>query len=86
VPFERSIEVTLDHGFHNTMEGDYASVAYWYQEEPHADFPELPALPLRRVAPPLLNVLQHVLLAGALLAVVGLGAALARAAFALFGR
>jgi hypothetical protein len=86
IPFARSIEVSVDHGLRNTMEGDYASVAYWYQEEPHADFPELPAPARRRVVHPLLNLGQHLLLAGALLVVLGLAAALGHAALTLVGR
>jgi hypothetical protein len=35
---------------------------------------------------PLLNVLQHLLLAGALVVILGLAAALGRVAFALIGR
>jgi hypothetical protein len=80
IPFEQSIEVSMDHGFRNSKEGDYASVAYWYQEEPHSEFPPLAPAPLRRVAPPFVNVLQHALLAGAALAVLGAVAALIRAA------
>ena len=37
------------HGFYrNRMNDDIASVAYWYQEEPHAPFPTLPAAAERR--------------------------------------
>jgi hypothetical protein len=86
VPFERSIEVCIDHGFQNTMEADYATVAYWYQEEPHADFPALPPAPLRRVAPPAVNLVQHALIAGAAAALLGLVAVLGRAALAWLGR
>jgi hypothetical protein len=38
IPFEKSLRVTLDHGLESSMAGDYASVAYWYQLEPHATF------------------------------------------------
>lgn len=39
--FERSIRVTLEHGHANCHANDYASVAYWYQTEPHRSFPSL---------------------------------------------
>ncbi|MEW5944975.1 MAG: glycoside hydrolase family 172 protein [bacterium] len=43
VPFEREIRVTLEHGGTNDVPGsDYASVAYWYQVEPHSDWAPLP--------------------------------------------
>ncbi len=86
IPFEQSIEISIDHGFRNTMDGDYASVAFWYQQEPHADFPALPLGPLRRVVPPFLNVLQHALLASVGVAALGVAALLVRAALALLGR
>jgi hypothetical protein len=47
VHFEKSIEISLDHGLVNTMTGDYSTVAYWYQLEPHQSFPELPSLARR---------------------------------------
>ena len=37
VPFSESIQVTIDHGLDNCIQGDYASVAYWYQREPHRE-------------------------------------------------
>lgn len=40
--FERSIKVTIEHGHANKLSFDYSSTAYWYQAEPHADFPPLP--------------------------------------------
>lgn len=44
VIFQRSIRVTIEHGHANRRGDDYASVAFWYQAEPHAPFPELPAV------------------------------------------
>lgn len=43
--FTRSIRWTIEHGHANNFEADYASVAYWYQTEPHRPFPA--ALPSR---------------------------------------
>lgn len=42
VTFEKSIRVTIEHGHANSRSDDFYSVAYWYQAEPHAKFPELP--------------------------------------------
>lgn len=74
VPFTRALDVTIDHGLHNGVEGDYASVAYWYQAEPHAPFPALPSATDRRPSSPLRNVLQFAL-AVAILAIALGGAA-----------
>jgi len=41
VRFKKSIRVTVEHGHANNLANDYASVAYWYQSEPHGAFPEL---------------------------------------------
>jgi hypothetical protein len=42
IRFERSLVWTIEHGHANNYQNDYASVAYWYQTEPHALFPTLP--------------------------------------------
>jgi len=43
ITFEKSIKVTIEHGHGNSRSDDFYSVAYWYQTEPHAAFPALPA-------------------------------------------
>jgi len=43
IPFQKSIRVTIEHGHANDRSDDFSSVAYWYQTEPHAAFPALPA-------------------------------------------
>lgn len=43
IAFEKSIEVTIEHGTANDRSDDFYSTAYWYQTEPHAVFPALPA-------------------------------------------
>jgi hypothetical protein len=48
VCFLKSVRVTIEHGHGNDYANDYASVAYWYQKEPHASFPVLPPLEARR--------------------------------------
>ncbi len=44
IPFTESLRATIEHGHANVRSDNYFSVAYWYQTEPHADFPALPAL------------------------------------------
>ncbi len=51
--FERDLRVTIQalgwgpDGKYKKMSDDIASVAFWYQTEPHAAFPPLPALDVR---------------------------------------
>jgi len=42
VRFRDSIRLELEHGHGNEAVADYASVAFWYQTEPHALIPPLP--------------------------------------------
>jgi Protein of unknown function (DUF2961) len=44
IPFTKSFKATIEHGHANTRSDNYSSVAYWYQTEPHAPFPPLPAV------------------------------------------
>jgi hypothetical protein len=48
ITFDKSIRVTMEHGHANHRSDDFYSTAYWYQAEPHAAFPALPA-PAERV-------------------------------------
>lgn len=41
--FEKSIRVTMEHGHANHRSDNFYTTAYWYQMEPHAPFPALPA-------------------------------------------
>lgn len=43
IAFEKSIKVTIEHGTANNRSDNFYSTAYWYQAEPHAAFPALPA-------------------------------------------
>ena len=43
ITFEKSIKVTIEHGHANHRDDNFYSVAYWYQSEPHAQFPALPS-------------------------------------------
>lgn len=47
IPFTKSLRATIEHGHANHRSDNFFSVAYWYQTEPHAAFPELPALEQR---------------------------------------
>jgi hypothetical protein len=49
IMFRDSIRVELEHGHANQEVADYATMAYWYQTEPHAPLPPLPAADQRRV-------------------------------------
>lgn len=42
VRFKKSISVTIEHGHANNLANGYTSVAYWYQNESHADLPKIP--------------------------------------------
>jgi hypothetical protein len=50
VRFDKDLKVTIqalgwtDHGTYLPLEDDIASVAYWYQKEPHGKFPSIPPL------------------------------------------
>jgi hypothetical protein len=59
MPFHKSIRFTIEHGHDNDHEADYSSVAYWYQNEPHAPFAPLPKNPddlLPFVPPPPMKI------------------------------
>ena len=64
VPFHRNIHVTIDHGFENQLACDYASIAYWYQREPHQAFSPLPEVATRRPTSPYTNAIQAALMLG----------------------
>jgi hypothetical protein len=42
VIFHESLRVSIEHGHADTHSNDYASVAYWYQTEPHHEFAPMP--------------------------------------------
>jgi len=53
ISFQNDLRVTIQalgwwpNGRYQPLADDIASVAYWYQSEPHAPFPKLPPLPER---------------------------------------
>lgn len=42
IHFEKSLVFSIEHGHANKLSNDYSSTAYWYQTEPHKEFPKLP--------------------------------------------
>jgi hypothetical protein len=53
ISFQKDLRVTIQalgwwpNGTYQPLADDIASVAYWYQQEPHAMFPKLPTVPQR---------------------------------------
>jgi len=47
ITFTKSLRATIEHGHANHRSDNFYSVAYWYQTEPHAQFPALPAVDQR---------------------------------------
>jgi hypothetical protein len=47
ITFTKSLRASIEHGHANHRSDNFFSVAYWYQTEPHAAFPALPALEQR---------------------------------------
>ena len=41
IAFEKSLKATIEHGHNNSQVLDLVTVAYWYQQEPHAPFPPI---------------------------------------------
>ena len=50
IPFKKSLRATIEHGHADDRGDNFYSVAYWYQTEPHAEFPQLP--PVEERLPP----------------------------------
>jgi D-arabinan exo alpha-(1,3)/(1,5)-arabinofuranosidase (non-reducing end) len=44
ITFTKSFKASIEHGHANHRSDNFYSVAYWYQTEPHASFPSLPAV------------------------------------------
>ena len=44
ITFQKSLRATIEHGTSDDRGDNFYSVAYWYQTEPHAAFPKLPAV------------------------------------------
>lgn len=41
--FDKSLRFSIEHGHNNNLTLDIASVAYWYQGDPHKPYPALPS-------------------------------------------
>jgi len=48
IPFFKMIDFSIEHGSNNDLGNFYSSVAFWYQKEPHAPLPPLPAYAERK--------------------------------------
>ena len=51
VRFSRSLKATIEHGHNNCLTLEMASVAYWYQTEPHTPFPAIQGRQARKPMP-----------------------------------
>jgi len=68
------LHLSFDHGVANDMKSDHSSVVCWYQQEPHAAFPELPPAQERLPASAFLNSVQIVILVGVAAGLLGTAA------------
>jgi len=59
VYFENSLRFSIEHGHNNNLTLDIATVAYWYQKEPHKEFPQLPNREARKPKPSIGVVEMH---------------------------
>ena len=59
VYFNRSLRASIEHGHANSLTLDIATVAYWYQAEPHAPFVPIVPKEKRQPMPPLGAVEMH---------------------------
>lgn len=71
IPFRESLRLELERGRANRDAADFATVAYWYQTEPHDPFPQMDH-PAERRAPDVLIPAEAV--RGSDLGVIGTGA------------
>jgi hypothetical protein len=51
VRFQKSLRVSIEHGHDNNLTLDLATVAYWYQTEPHKTFAAFPDKDSRKLMP-----------------------------------
>ena len=57
--FGKSLRASIEHGHANSLTLDLATVAYWYQTEPHRPFPPMPPKEARQPLPPINAVDIH---------------------------
>lgn len=53
IHFTTGLRASIEHGHANSLTLDLATVAYWYQTEPHAPLPPLPERAKRQPMPPI---------------------------------
>jgi len=51
IHFDQSLRFTIEHGHNDNLTLDLASVAYWYQREPHRAYPAVPSRESRAPMP-----------------------------------
>jgi hypothetical protein len=51
VYFQESLRFSIEHGHNNNLTLDLATVAYWYQAEPHKPFPPMIGREARKPRP-----------------------------------
>lgn len=59
IHFSESLRFTIEHGHNNSLTLALASVAYWYQVDPHKPFPPFPDREARAPKPPIGPVDMH---------------------------
>lgn len=59
IHFQKSLRASIEHGHGNVLTLELASVAYWYQTEPHLPFPALPEKAARVPLPEIKAVEIH---------------------------
>jgi hypothetical protein len=59
VYFDKSLRFSIEHGHNNVLTLDLASVAYWYQTEPHKPYPDMLTRGERKPMPPVGVVDMH---------------------------
>jgi hypothetical protein len=59
VHFATSLRASIEHGHANSLTLDLATVAYWYQTEPHLPFPMIVSREKRQPMPPIGAVEMH---------------------------
>lgn len=57
--FDKSLRATIEHGHDNNLTLELATVAYWYQTEPHKPFPKFPTREERTLKPEVDTVEIH---------------------------
>ena len=57
--FAKSLRASIEHGHANSLTLDLATVAYWYQTEPHLPFPAIAPREQRQPMPPIGAVEMH---------------------------